>query len=214
MEHVVAEHVGADLGVREPRQRRSRERWAGVLDAGVALVEEGGYEALTIAAVCERAGVPPRLIYERVSSKDALFLAVYEHGMQRVLADEAALDDGMRWAGLHGDALVDAAVRELAHVFLHNERFLRSVVLISSGHTEVRARGEVYSDGLRRRFVARLGSVCPDVDAVATVFRTVFASLVFRTAYGADFLQPPVTDDALVDGLVALTLPLLHPKMV
>ena len=65
-----------------------------MLDAGVALIEHGGYEALTIAAVCERAEVPPRLIYERVANKDALFLAVYEHGMERVLADEAALDDG------------------------------------------------------------------------------------------------------------------------
>jgi hypothetical protein len=106
------------------------------------------------------------------------------------------------------------SVRELAHVFLHNERFLRSVVLISSGHPEVRARGAVYSDGLRQRFAARVGAVCPDGEAVATVFRTVFASLVFRTAYGADFLQPPVTDDALVDGLVALTLPMLRPERV
>ena len=79
----------------------------GCSTAGVALVEEGGYEALTIAAVCERADVPPRLIYERVSSKDALFLAVYEHGMQRVLADEAALDDGDRWAGLDGERARD-----------------------------------------------------------------------------------------------------------
>lgn len=180
----------------------------------MALIEDGGYEALTIAAVCERAAVPPRLIYERVTNKDALFLAVYEHGMQRVLADEAALDDGDRWAGLSSDALVGAAVRELAHVFLHNERFLRSVVLISSAHPVVRERGAAYADGLQRRFAARVGDVCTDPDAVATVFRTVFASLVFRTAYGADFLHPPVTDHTFVDGLVALTLPLLRPEEV
>jgi AcrR family transcriptional regulator len=203
-----------DVGVRAPQQRRSRERWTRVLDAGVALVEEGGYEALTIAAVCERADVPPRLIYERVSGKDALFLAVYEHGMQRVLADEAALDDGDRWAGLDGEAVVIGAVRELAHVFLRNERFLRSVVLISSAHPEVRARGAAYSDGLQRRFDARVSVVCSDADAIATVFRTVFAALVFRTAYGGDFIQPPVTDDTLVRGLIAMTLPLIHPEQV
>ncbi len=60
------------VSVRQPVQRRSRERWTWALEGGVALIEEGGYEALTIAAVCERAGVPPRLIYERVSNKDAL----------------------------------------------------------------------------------------------------------------------------------------------
>ncbi len=31
-----------------------------MLDAGVALLEEAGYEGFTIAAVCERAQVPPR----------------------------------------------------------------------------------------------------------------------------------------------------------
>ena len=40
--------------------------------------------------------------------------------------------------------------------------------------------------------------------AVATVFRTVFASLVFRTAYGADFLQPSVTEQRFVDELVEI----------
>jgi AcrR family transcriptional regulator len=198
--------VDADVSVREPVQRRSRERWTRVLDCGVSLIEEGGYEALTIAAVCERAAVPPRLIYERVSSKDALFLAVYEHGMQRVLADETALDDDDRWSRLDARSLVTAAVRELARVFLHNERFLRSVVLISSAHPEVRTRGAAYTDGLQRRFSDRVGTVCPEHVAVATVFRTLFASLVFRTAYGADFLQPTVTDDDLVSGLIGIAL--------
>ena len=56
--------------------------------------------------------------------------------------------------------------------------------------------------------------MCPDADALATVFRTVFAALVFRTAYGADFLHPAVPDDTSSDGLIALTLPLLHPRSV
>jgi len=38
----------ADLAVREPRQRRTREQWERVLDAGVRLLEEGGYEGFTI----------------------------------------------------------------------------------------------------------------------------------------------------------------------
>ena len=97
-------------------------------------------------------------------------------------------------------------------MFLLNERLLRSVVLISSAHPEVRARGAVYSDGLRRRFTDRLSTVCPDPAAVATVFRAMFASMVFRVAYGADFLQPHATDGELVTGLVALSLAHLATK--
>ena len=70
-----------DLEVRPPKQQRSREAWNRVLDAGVAILEDGGYDAFTIAAVCERASVAPTAIYARTTSKDALFLAVYEHGI-------------------------------------------------------------------------------------------------------------------------------------
>ena len=45
----------ADLEVRPPKQERSRAAWNRVLDAGVAILEDGGYDAFTIAAVCERA---------------------------------------------------------------------------------------------------------------------------------------------------------------
>lgn len=58
-----------------------RER---VLDAGVALLADGGYGAFTIGAVCDRAQVAPRALYARADSKDALVLAVYEHCMARV----------------------------------------------------------------------------------------------------------------------------------
>lgn len=197
--------ASVERGVRAPVQQRSRERWANVLDAGVELIEEGGYEALTIAAVCDRAGVPPRLIYERVASKDVLFLAVYEHGMQRVVAAEAGLDDEARWTGLTPAEVVAAAVREVASVFAGNRRFLRSIVLISSEHAEIRERGAAYAENLRLRFTDRLHAVnAADHDAIAAVFRTVFAALVFRTAYGDDFLQPRVSDERYVEDLADL----------
>ena len=72
-----APDVPDHLTIRPPRQERSRRAWDRVLDAGVALLEEAGYEGFTIAAVCERAQVPPRAIYDRAPTKDALFLAVY-----------------------------------------------------------------------------------------------------------------------------------------
>src|SRR3954469_18227028 len=89
--------TAAVLAVREPRQQRTREQWARILDAGVELLEQGGYEAFTIAALCERAAVPPRALYARADTKDGLFLAVYEHGMSRVLADHAVFTDPVRW---------------------------------------------------------------------------------------------------------------------
>jgi AcrR family transcriptional regulator len=200
--------VDADLEVRPPKQQRSRETWNRVLDAGVAVIEDGGYEAFTIAAVCERAGVAPPSIYARTTSKDALFLAVYEHGVARLRADQAVFADDARWADLAPPGLVRSAVAEMAGISLRNQRFLGAVVLISGGHPEVRRRGSVYAgelgDGFTR-VVLRAGPAIthPDPEvAVRRCFGTVFAAVMFRMAYGGDFATlSPEDDDAFVAGL-------------
>ncbi len=197
-----------DLDVRPPKQRRSREAWNRVLDAGVAILEDAGYEAFTIAAVCERAGVAPPSIYARTTNKEALFLAVYEHGVARLRADQEVFADDARWTGLEPSALVRAAVAEMAALSLRNQRFLGAVVLISGGHPEVRRRGSRYVQELGAGFarvVQRAGPAITHADPEAAVrrcFGTVFAAVMFRMAYGGDFGTPvPVDDDAFVAGL-------------
>src|SRR4051794_6866690 len=149
---VLSSRVGkdgpVDLEVRPPKQRRSREAWNRVLDAGVAILEDAGYDAFTIAAVCDRAQVAPPAIYARTTSKDALFLAVYEHGITRLRAEQAIFGDEARWAGLGAAELVRAAVAEMVDISLRHQRFLRSVVLISAAHPEVARRGSGYAQEL------------------------------------------------------------------
>ncbi|WP_336026309.1 TetR/AcrR family transcriptional regulator [Geodermatophilus sp. FMUSA9-8] len=198
----------ASLEVRPPLQRRSREAWGRVLDAGVALLEDGGLDAFTIAAVCERAGVAPRALYARVDTKEALFLAVYEHGIGRLRADQEVLADDARWAGLAPADLVRAAVAETVGISLRHQRFLGAVVLISAAHAEVRRRGSRYSRELGEGFarvVLRVRDAIRHDDAEAAVrscFGTVFAASVIRVAYGPGFATPvPVDDEAFVAGL-------------
>lgn len=200
---------GPSLVVREPVQQRSRERWAKVLDCGVELLEEGGYDALTIAAVCERAGVPPRAIYERVDSKDALLIAVYEHGMRRIAESESQLDDGPAWHGLPPERVVRSVIVALVAAFADHERFLRSVVLMSTEQPEIRRRGEMYAARLRGMVARRLAGVCDDDRAVAALFRVAFSTLAFRVAYRSEFFGETVTDDEMVDDLVAVATRLL-----
>jgi AcrR family transcriptional regulator len=198
----------AHLGVRPPKQRRSREAWNRVLDAGVAILEDGGYDAFTIAAVCARAQVAPTAIYARTTSKDALFLAVYEHGIARLRAEQEVFADAGRWAGLAPADLVRAAVAEMIGISLRHERFLRAVVLVSAAHPEVRRRGSRYSLELGERFAgvvlqARAAVRHPDPEAaVRSCFGTVFATSIIRIAYGPGFATPvPVTDEAFVADL-------------
>jgi AcrR family transcriptional regulator len=202
------EPVAAELDIRPPQQRRSREAWNRVLDAGVGLLEDGGYEAFTIAALCERAGVAPPSIYARTSSKDALFLAVYEHGISRLREGEAVFADQQRWVGLAAAELIRTAVGATAGIFLAHRRFLGAVVFISAAHAEVRRRGSRYAQGLGDGFTAvvlRAENVIAHADpeaAVRACFGTVFASSVIRVAYGGGFMTPsPVDDDTFVTEL-------------
>ena len=197
-----ARDVPDRLTIRPPRQERSRRAWDRVLDAGVALLEESGYNGFTIAAVCERAHVPPRAIYDRVPTKDALFLAVYEHGMARIKADHEIFTDLTHWLGLDAAALIEAVVREVTAIFSRHQALLRAVILISGVHPEVYQRGSVYSRELGGLLTALLRPIVPqgtqprtDVDTVLrTCYTTMFSALVIRVAYGPGFAADPVDD--------------------
>jgi AcrR family transcriptional regulator len=213
-----APDASGSFEVRPPLQRRSREAWSRVLDAGVEIVEQGGYEAFTIAAVCERAQVAPRALYARVDTKDALFLAVYEHGLARVRADQAALTDQAKWTGLSAREVTDSAVREVADIFRRHAAFLRPVVLISGAHDEVYRRGGTYSRELGDQFTTlllRAGAAATEPDperAVRAAFNTVFSTLVVRTAYGPTFAVPSSDDEDFIDSLATMVSRYLFPR--
>jgi len=194
-----------DLEVRPPKQQRSREAWSRVLDAGVAILEDGGYDAFTIAALCDRAAVAPTAIYARTTSKDALFLAVYEHGISRLRAGQEVFADDERWARLAAPDLVRAAVTEMVGISLRNQRFLGAVVLLSAAHQEVQRRGDRYARELGDAFtgaVLRAADAITHPDpgaAVRACFGTVFAATMIRVAYGPAFATPsPLDDDAFM----------------
>lgn len=197
--------------VRAPRQQRTREQWTRILDAGVALLEDGGYEAFTIPALCDRAGVPPRALYARTDSKDALFLAVYEHGMARVVADHEVFGDAQHWEGLDDVTRIGRAVAVLSTIFDRHRLFLRAIVLVSSRHPEVARRGADRRRELCDLFTDVLAptdarSPHPDpLSARRFAFTLAFSALVVRTAYGEEF--GAVRDDtALTEALTRYLL--------
>ena len=206
------------LVIRPPLQKRSREAWTRVLDAGVALLEDGGYEAFTIAAVCDRAQVAPPAIYARTDSKDALFLAVYEHGLARVRADQAVFADAARWRGLAPEELVDHAVREVAGIFARHAALLRSVILVSGAHPEVYRRGVAYSGELGTLVADVLLGARDQMDqddpesAVRAAFTSVFSTLVVRVAYGPAIAGADIDDDAFLDSLGTMVRRYLFPR--
>jgi AcrR family transcriptional regulator len=63
---------------RNRHQERSERSTARLLDAAAELIEEGGYEAMTLAAVGDRAGYSRGLATARFGSKDQLLAALVD----------------------------------------------------------------------------------------------------------------------------------------
>jgi AcrR family transcriptional regulator len=75
-----------------PNRRGTRSREA-VLDAAEQLMAKEGFEAATIAALVEEAGLPPSSIYHYFGSKEGVLLAVMERGAERFFAELPAFEE-------------------------------------------------------------------------------------------------------------------------
>jgi AcrR family transcriptional regulator len=69
----------ASNAITEPTNARSRRTRAALLDAAHAILKEQGFEALTMTAVAERAGVTRRAVYMHFPTRAALVGELFDH---------------------------------------------------------------------------------------------------------------------------------------
>lgn len=199
-----------DLSIKLPKQARSREAWRRILEAGAGVLEVEGYEGFTIAKICDRADVPPRAIYDRAASKEGLFLAVFEFGIERVMVDHGRFDD-LPLDEADPAEVIRSCVETMAWIFDRHGPFLRSIVSISGRHREVLARGERHVADLRQRFARPIEAALErsgvsDVErSTHLAFGVLFSALVTRLHYGPDLATPGVGDAEFVSYLVRST---------
>lgn len=65
--------------------KQQASRWPALLDAAAARFADRGYHATTIRDVAEAAGVTPGAVYFHVPTKQALLVAVYAEGVDRII---------------------------------------------------------------------------------------------------------------------------------
>jgi len=94
-----------------PSNARSRRTRAALLDAARGLLEDVGFEALTMAAVAARAGVTRRAVYLHFASRTDLVDALFDH-----LATAEGLEDSTWpvWAAPDAAAALDEWARQVA----------------------------------------------------------------------------------------------------
>jgi AcrR family transcriptional regulator len=174
-----------------------------VLDVGVELLEEGGYPALTIAALCERSGLTPPAVYARAGSKELLLLAIYEHATARINADDRLDPDDPAWTELPPDGIVRGVVTGLADIWLGHARILRPIVSRGVSDAEIGRRGSASSRDLATRcrrilLLAQDAMTVPDPPAAVDLcFRLVYSTLTQRIVHGPTYESDIEVDDAL-----------------
>lgn len=97
--------------------KRQASRWPALLDAAAARFAEQGYHATTIRELAAATDMTPGAIYFHVLNKQALLLAVYQEGVQRIVdrverATDRSRDPWERLASAveaHLEAILDAS---------------------------------------------------------------------------------------------------------
>ncbi|HEY1101905.1 MAG TPA: TetR/AcrR family transcriptional regulator [Burkholderiaceae bacterium] len=69
------------------RARRSHNRLQQVLDAAARVFAQRGFAAASVREIVQPIGMLPGSLYYHFPTKDDLLVAVYEEGVQRILAD-------------------------------------------------------------------------------------------------------------------------------
>jgi AcrR family transcriptional regulator len=178
--------------VRPPKQRRSRESYERVLDAAHALLEENGFEGLTVQEVAARSGVSVGAIYERFGNKETLLQAVHARLMESMSAvgdgagDPAAMADGAA-------AAIAAVVTGMARIMNDNRKALRAFMHLGAVDEVISARGSEASIALGKTFKRALMPHAsefrhPDPNvAVDVAFRMAYSTLARQVMYGPVF---------------------------
>ena len=188
------------------QQARSRLTQQRILEAGTALLEEGGTEALTVAAVASRAGVAVGSVYRRFGDKDRLIAALQHDMIEQFNADIVRRFDPL---GTEPPALVASAVAGLTETYQAHERLMR--VFLAAGAVDpavarVGSEAAIDADRVFRRF---LEPIVPMIDApeperrLDVVYRLIYGTCQNRVLYGDLFESDrPLTWRELTEELV------------
>ena len=142
------------LIVRQPRQQRSQDLLARLIDASRALLDERDFESISIANIAKRAGVSVGVLYTRFPTKDHLLVHLASAFGEDTAAQMARTFADERVAGLSLAELAELYFTTVGQAFTRHRRMLRSVTLLvrTTEHTELRAIVQRFNVAVHSRF--------------------------------------------------------------
>jgi AcrR family transcriptional regulator len=177
----------ATAHARAPKQGRSRQSFERIIEATIDLLRERSYDQITLAEICQLAGVSTGALYGRVTGKDELLRAVQVRFFERL--DQAFTDEAERIAKeAHGLAqVVPAVVTSLGNLLKENASVLRSFMLRGAVDDVIGAAGKKSAHGNHAKF-SRLVEACGAEIRHPNPARAIEASMLLIYATQARFL--------------------------
>jgi AcrR family transcriptional regulator len=140
--------------------KRQSNRWQALLDSAATKFAEQGYHATTIRELAAATAMTPGAIYFHVPNKQALLLAVYEEGVQRILD---RIEGAVRERTAAWDRLESAVAAHLESI-LDASAYARVIIRILPGDVP-----EISPEltKLRDRYEARFRALFAEIDLPA-----------------------------------------------
>jgi AcrR family transcriptional regulator len=204
-----SDHSRSVRWIRPSRQQRTRATAERFLDAAEQLIEDKGFDDLTLERIAERAGASVSAFYRRFRDKDALLHALHERYIERSLALSREAVAPEQWQGLSLLEILrqttELAVRVgRSHAGLRRALFQKALADPAFRQRELRMLQRVF-DGGRELLQRHRDRVChPDPDlALDFVQRQIVAMLSRRfEATALDIEGVPLSDEQLVEELM------------
>jgi len=180
--------------VATPSQARSRASLERVMEAGMAVLVQEGWDGFTIAAACQRAGVTTGLVYRRFRNRDALLAALQDRWLSWLEAEqERTLIADPGWAARSLPDIVRAAIDGLVAVPRAQEGPIRALSLHGTFDADGQARLVTAVRRWGAWFCAALlmqrdAIAHPDPERAADFcFRFVIDAIIRRATLGDEF---------------------------
>jgi AcrR family transcriptional regulator len=210
--------ASADPLIRPPLQRRSRESLERLLQTGLELLQDKGFDGFTLQELSQRAGVSIGSIYARVDGRDALIMAIYERAMQSIDAEEQAkLEQVQSLPGLTAREHAERIITTAAETMLANGDVLGVFMRQAPMNSEILARGTDISRANARIFqrallAHRAEMRHPDPElAVDVTWRMIYCTIARRITHGPRFESARrLSDQRLVTELTRAALAYLY----
>jgi len=188
-----------------PQQERSRLKREALLQAGLQLFQEAGYDATTIEAVAQRAGVALGGFYQHFRSKRQLLLVLMDRLVQEIEQIDLRLEFG---ADAEPQEVLERLVRfslslDLAYAGVH--RAWGEVIIHDSELAAYQSEIEQWTAGLAHGLMQGIALLPGARDGLDLQTLSWIVTLLFWKLAAQVAASPaPVDVEAVVHGLVHL----------